>query len=314
MQKTEFSPLTTALPLEIVGSFRAHTELGRQATAYMVEQYSNRSFPGEIPHSPERLEQLAAMDQALLAFGRDVGVELTDNLPPASIHHFFKDAESLKEALRSLGITPADDQEGQCNSFGIFAIEQKDLFDTLNTVSHERFHFVDKSRVALRHDGGDAYTLNPIVKSTGLNEIITDIRTIHLMKGGYWDAQPNLPKRYNIYGYTSLDVLGDELIQASAEKQELEPITLLQGLERDAFMGESNGLRRLLAPFGTHAKKLFVQLNHQDPMLARELAFDFGLPEAAVKMDALQAGIHTSGILDWVDINKESKERSLRAA
>lgn len=300
-------PLETATPIEIVGAYRNHDEIGRAAMYHMTnELFAHRQFPGEIPLTTERVKQLDAMDKAMEALAYDAGVDLERNLPPTRAHHFFKTDEDTRNALRTLHIDPAPELEGQSNEHGIFITEQASLSETLSLASHERFHFVDQTTFAVKREDGavtawgtrSGYATDGAFR--GLNEMITDLRNVHLVKGGYWAAQPDLPKQTeDIYHYTALDVLGDELIQRSAEIQGISPIELLRALERDAFLAQSSGLRQLLAPFDTDAKRRLVHLPHTEPEVVRELALDLGLPEALAKIDAFRHGNGSFDVLDW---------------
>lgn len=312
--------------LEVTGAWRNDPEVADALVSHFYNEAA-QVFPGETPPTPEYTKQLTGLGSAFLELGNDLGLDLRERMPTPDRYHFFTSKNDFDAAMASMEVMTEKTLDAMTLPSGIFVVDRGDDFINMCIAAHETVHFLAQKKVGTGRDYAEDDIKNVNMKSTrsgyrhqhspgnetfqGLDEIATEFAYLHLLNGGYWDRQSDLPKGgdRNPTFYTSLDIIGDELVQAAAQDLGADPLSIVRSLEIDVLTGKSEGLRlitdHIKSSVGTEGVRKLVHAPTADPKgRFKQLAEDLKLPGAVVRIDGLEQG-KPAGVLMWVRTRKK---------
>ncbi len=287
------------LPLhhQISGKFRENEAIQTAISEYYNSLREGRHFEEEIPHSPERLKQLAKMREAMLTWGKDLGYDLNERLPLPEHYHYFANQDDLKAAVRSLGIEPHEGQLGGSTTAGMLLIDSHESnYDPLAITRHETIHDIAGQRHKLeQRDDGSFDITDPAPFITALNEMFTDIIAIDIAVR-YERAEVITAQ------YTSLDMIGDELIKKIGQELDEPPLKILQEIERIYITADTNALLKFARVIPLEARQALIKATHmQDTDMYIDLADKLDLPAAKEKIVKAENGETNIAFLAWLN-------------
>jgi hypothetical protein len=310
--------------LKIAGVWRDDPEVRQAYLEAIYPSEAPQQFEGELVRSPEHTKQFIALGEAFLDLGSNLGLDLRGRIPNPNSYHVFDTRENLQSELQKLGVVVTHETlEAMTLASGIYIADRGDDFLNMCVAAHETFHYLAQKQLGtggqLTEDGikqvrtkgvrsGYGYRngTHAQAKETfqGLDELATEVAYLDLLNGGYWDRQPDLPKDKdrNPTFYTQLDIIGDELIQATAKKMGVDPITIVHDIERDVLTGSNVGIRKLTSFLKSSAPDGIRQLIHApnvDPAKFLGLAEDLNLPNAVTRIEGLEKG-KPAEVLTWL--------------
>lgn len=254
------------------------------------------SFENEIPHSPERLEQLEALREAVMTWGKDLGFDLSERIPKPEHYHYFGSQEDLKAAFRSLGVEPHGEQLGGSSAAGLLLAESHNNHDPMAIERHETVHFIagEKHKLEAKADGSFDIK-NASLEINAINEMFTDIIAL--------DIATRYEGRQNkTAGYGSLVIIGDELIKKIGRDIGQEPLAILEEIERIYITADTNALLKFARVLSPEGRKALVEATHtQDTNAYLDLADKLELPEAREKIAAIKNGSTDVRFLEWLN-------------
>lgn len=282
---------------QITGNYSDSDAMQAGLSEYYKNMRDERSFENEIPHSPERLEQLIRMHEAMSAWGKDLGYDLSERLPRPEHYHYFRTSEDLKMAIRSLGIEPHEDQLGGSTTAGILLLDSHDPdHDPMLVARHETVHFIagEKHKLVSREGGGyDISGAGPLIQA--VNEMFTDIIAMDIAIR-YEDTQNTTAL------YASLDFIGDELIKKIARELDEPPLKILQEIERIYITADTSALLKFARVLPVEGRQALVRATHlRDTASYVDLANKLTIPEAGEKIIAVRNGGADVKLLEWLD-------------
>lgn len=292
-------PPTESLPPhhQITGKYQDNDAI----QAGLSEHYRNFreiSFTNEIPHSPERLEQLTKLREATLAWGKDLGFDLSERLPKPEHYHYFSSQEDLKEAFRSLGVEPHADQLGGSSKAGILLLDSHNGHDPMAVDRHETVHSIAGEKHKLEATADGSFDIKNASRDIhAINEMFTDIIALDIAKR--YEGKGDVTA-----GYGSLDIIGDELIKKIGQEIGQEPLAILQEIERIYITADTNAMLKFARILPPEGRKALVEATHtQDYKSYIDLADKLELPAARDKITAIKEGRTDVEFLEWLRKN-----------
>lgn len=238
--------------------------------------------------------QIEAMQAAVLAFGADLGVDLSDRCRGRDYFHIFS-PEQFVRIREQFGL-----DEGSVavhlTSGHMFIMQGANDMETLANAGHELAHVIARKSIRLEVKNTDeGAQVSTVHKHSGfkhdangvfsaVNEVITELINIDLIRN-YWPRYPALRAAtevpYDNVGYLLQLILKDEIFKANFS----DPLAALRHIERGALRGKMGALRIINDAVGSRAMRNIARMDDRgDKEGIAKIAEDLGLAAAADKI------------------------------
>jgi len=267
-EKPETPPIKLTSPTFVGREMDADTTVG--ATNFLEK--SNVPLPPELPKSPEQLQQLDAMRDALAEFGKDLGIDLTQRLPSNEKIHFinpkvmdqYREDQGMPKTIA--GHTRFDNELIVSTEYGPAV--------TAVTTSHEMVHSVAhfthqpkvvESGAARLEIARSGYHVHKTGALRFINETVTEAMSREIMKD-YWPRFPELKElsKGHLFVVDEQLPLMEAVVNEVAEKSGKQSNEIWHDLYRGALTGDMTPLVRLSSHL-THDQ--FKTLTHSTETL-----------------------------------------------
>jgi hypothetical protein len=277
--------------------------------AYEVQAAEERKLPieGEVPPTDDERMLIAEADEAIVAIGDEVGVNMRGRIPDTAEHHFFADHASYMHGVETMVGPDAARAHEKSNGFcspeaGVVLVREADPGVRRTGIVHEKVHGVSlvQAESERRADGQPVvpyvprtvhigYTdlaTRPTGRPHGLTEWVTEMTA---NKGAAMTKDGPLAPETS--GYTRLNILGDGLVVATATEYGVPPSMVENGLIKGLWTPDRSGLSMIRNVFGDASYDEIVNMPaNLRPAEALRLARQFELGTAVQALIAYSAG------------------------
>lgn len=223
------------------------SEFARSYLKERVSMFDRTHFEGETPPTDDEKRLIDRSAQALVKAGEDLGIDISDRVPPPSAYHFFDTQEYINKAYgpqaiehNPVGFVSEDTGISFCRE----AMAGREE----GTITHELVHAVQNFDVLMknRQDNIDI-TLKSRLEtevSHGFDEFVTDLMAVRAFQQG-----ADRPDTFDT-PYVYNDVVGTAAIKEAALQWNMQPKELEDMLLRGTFDTGSRGIALLMSGLG----------------------------------------------------------------
>jgi hypothetical protein len=265
-------------------------------------------FPKELetPISEERSAQLAAVSRSIVTYGREeLGVDLSQRVPPESDIHFYPDQASFDQAMAVNDLANHPNVAAHTLHSGEIIIRDTEKpEEILNLVGHEELHSAAPARIYMKkattRKGSDLtigrggftapYTGAFYAVEEGLVEM-----TNQDIERRQWSDTPELSHATGRgLRHGQFIILTDEMLHQVAAAEGVSYKDVFRGFQQGLFKGDRTVFRAVRDVLGTEGVRALAHHQEADKIgnlsFVRDIAERAGLPGAAERIGAYARG------------------------